>query len=153
MSFLLQRIEALSISQSRAPVLNKIAQRRLAARLIAAWGHGELPLKRAGQMALIGKAGHEGGIGGGVTFGEQAARQAQAGLYQISVRRDAGFASEAADQLKAAETAESSKLLERDFLFGGIIEILPCQRDGGGTAFIRPPCAEMVSAHPHQAEQ
>jgi hypothetical protein len=64
MSFLLQRIEALSISQSRAPVLNKIAQRRLAARLIAAWGHGELPLKRAGQMALIGKAGHEGGIGG-----------------------------------------------------------------------------------------
>ena len=95
------------------PVLNKIAQRQLAARLndrlIAARRDGKLFLKRAGEVALIGKTGHQCGIGGGVAFRQQTASQAYACLYQVGVRRDAGFSSEAADQLKATETAEGSQ--------------------------------------------
>lgn len=115
--------------------MNKIAQFQLAARLndslVAARRDGKLFLKCAGQVALVGKTGHEGGIGEGVTLHQQTTRQTNAGLYQIGVRRDAGRAREAADQLKAAETAKPGKRLKRDFLFGGIIEILSGQHDGG----------------------
>lgn len=102
--------------------MNKIAQFQLAARLndslVAARRDGKLFLKCAGQVALVGKTGHEGGIGEGVTLHQQTTRQTNAGLYQIGVWRDAGRAREAADQLKAAETAKPGKRLKRDFLFG-----------------------------------
>jgi hypothetical protein len=72
--------------------------------------NAELPDKSSRQMALVSEARIHGGVDYAATRGQQPAREIDAPLNQIGVRRRTNFSHERAQHLVAADPGEFCKL-------------------------------------------
>ena len=100
--------------------------------LVPARRDSKLTHKTASQVALIGKAGAESGLRGGVAIPQQALRHTHAKLHQVCMRSNPGLPGECPQELEPAHAGKGGEFAQRDWLVGLRVQTFQSSCDGRG---------------------